>query len=37
MSYLKQLKNAMPVAPLKLLVLNSTAELVLIVLVLANQ
>ena len=27
MSYLKQLKNAMPVAPLKLLVLNSAAEL----------
>lgn len=27
MSYLKQLKNAMPVAPLKLMVLNSAAEL----------
>lgn len=27
MSYLKQLKNAMPVAPLKLLVLNSATEL----------
>ena len=27
MSYLKQLKNAMPVAPLKLMVLNGAAEL----------
>ncbi len=27
MSYLKLLKNAMPVAPLKLMVLNSAAEL----------